>query len=275
MTYHRRVPPRDRTRRRIVPTQARARASVDAILTATEQLLRERGYARLTTNHIAARAGVNVALVYRYFAGKEAIVGALIDRVADATVSALQATLAAHARSPLPVAVRAIVDVLVGTPSVPALHRELTEHVDAAHRRVVVRDIRAAAAARFRELLVARRAELRPDADLDALLFVLEPAIEAATNAAAFYRPADLSLDRAVTALCDVITRALLPVEDRPDRGASRPRDRAETATRPPPRRRQDRRRARPLLARSARRDGGRGRARGGRVRTVRRRRRP
>ena len=32
---------------------------------------------------IGALAGVNVALVYRYFAGKEAIVGALIERHAD------------------------------------------------------------------------------------------------------------------------------------------------------------------------------------------------
>src|SRR5882672_7357951 len=175
------MPPRDRTKRRIVPTQERAHASIDAILTAAELLLREQGFARLTTNRIAARAGVNVALVYRYFAGKEAILGALIERVAKATYDATQKTLDDHARSPFPIAVRALLDALVSTPSAPALHRELVEHVAIAKRRELVGELRERVAVLFSEFLAARSAEQRTLPDPEATLFIMQHAIEAAT----------------------------------------------------------------------------------------------
>ncbi len=62
------------------PRQARAQASVDAIVEAAAHLLRERGWAALTTNHIAARAGVSIGTLYQFFPGKEAIVAALAER---------------------------------------------------------------------------------------------------------------------------------------------------------------------------------------------------
>ena len=43
------------------PKQGRSRATVEAILEATAQILVERGYVKTTTNHIAKRAGVSVA----------------------------------------------------------------------------------------------------------------------------------------------------------------------------------------------------------------------
>src|SRR3954467_10150614 len=107
------MPPRDRTKRRIIPTQRRAQVRADAILTAAEQLLREQGFARMTTNRIAQRAGVNVSLVYRYFAGKEAIVGALIERFAEQTLDAARAVLIEQAGVPLASGVRALLSVLV------------------------------------------------------------------------------------------------------------------------------------------------------------------
>src|SRR5262245_64528603 len=111
------MPPRDRTRRRVIPRQQRAQASAEAILSAAELLLREQGFARMTTNRIAARAGVNVALVYRYFAGKEAIVGALIERFSRQTHDQFAKVLVQHARSPLPVAFRALLTSLIETPN--------------------------------------------------------------------------------------------------------------------------------------------------------------
>ena len=64
------MPPRDRTRRRRQPTQARAHDTVEAILVAAARVLEQEGYSRATTNRIADVAGVNIALLYRYFAGK-------------------------------------------------------------------------------------------------------------------------------------------------------------------------------------------------------------
>jgi len=67
------VPRRKRLTLRKSPTQARAKASVDAIVEAAAYILRKDGWARLTTNRVAARAGVNIASLYQYFPNKEAI----------------------------------------------------------------------------------------------------------------------------------------------------------------------------------------------------------
>jgi AcrR family transcriptional regulator len=186
-------------------------ASVDAILEAAELLLGERGFARTNTNHIAARAGVNVSLVYRYFAGKEAIVGALIERAAQRTYDAARAAITGHEGASLRVILPALLEAFVDTPGLDAaLHRELVEHVDISDRREHVHALRARLSAAFRELLRAHAAELRPDADLEALGFVLEHALEAATHAVAFYRPRSLSRRRAMNALAELVERALL-----------------------------------------------------------------
>src|SRR5215471_3223116 len=62
---------------RKTPRQERSLATVEAILEATADILVRDGYAKLTTNRIADRAGVNIASLYQYFPGKEAIVAEL------------------------------------------------------------------------------------------------------------------------------------------------------------------------------------------------------
>ncbi len=66
------------------PKQARAQATVDAILAATFQILESEGEARLTTNRIAERAGVSIGTLYQYFSDKEAILAAMGERQAEA-----------------------------------------------------------------------------------------------------------------------------------------------------------------------------------------------
>lgn len=210
------MPPRDRSKRRTIPRQERARASVDAILEAAEMLLAEEGFARATTNRIAERAGVNVALVYRYFAGKEAIMGALIERIAEATHDAVKSALEVNAGAPLPVAVRAMLDALVHTPADATVHRELVEHLDVTKRRRFVLDVRARTEALFARFLDERAGELRALDDREAVLFVLHHAIEGATHAAAFYRPDGVRGDAVLDAITELVTRMLLPAPSRP-----------------------------------------------------------
>lgn len=62
---------------RKAPRQGRARATVEAILTAAEQLTRERGIEEWTTNHVAERAGASIGSLYQYFPSKESLVTAL------------------------------------------------------------------------------------------------------------------------------------------------------------------------------------------------------
>jgi AcrR family transcriptional regulator len=59
------------------PKQARAQATVQAIIEASAQILLQDGLGGLNTNVVAERAGVSIGSVYEYFPGKEAIVAAV------------------------------------------------------------------------------------------------------------------------------------------------------------------------------------------------------
>ena len=66
---------------RKLPSQRRSRETFEALVEACAGLLAERGYARTTTNHVAERAGVNIASLYEYFPGKDAIVAQVAERL--------------------------------------------------------------------------------------------------------------------------------------------------------------------------------------------------
>ncbi len=105
---------------RKIPTQARSRRTVEFILDAAAYILAERGLAGFTTNHIAERAGVNIASLYQYFPDKAAILDALQARhvgkpaqvgdgawrrlhgmpLADLLFRLVDAALAEHAENP-------------------------------------------------------------------------------------------------------------------------------------------------------------------------------
>ncbi|HLK25692.1 MAG TPA: helix-turn-helix domain-containing protein [Caulobacteraceae bacterium] len=68
------------------PKQARAKATVAAILEAAAQILERRGADGLTTNGVAERAGVSIGTLYQYFPDKHAILIAAAKReLAEAT----------------------------------------------------------------------------------------------------------------------------------------------------------------------------------------------
>lgn len=68
---------------RKTPTQDRARRTVDAMLEATAQVLVAEGYHKTTTNKVAERAGTSIGTLYEYFPSKEALVTAVIERLAE------------------------------------------------------------------------------------------------------------------------------------------------------------------------------------------------
>jgi AcrR family transcriptional regulator len=68
------------TELRKAPAQERAAATFDAILDGAAHILREGGASALSTNKIAARAGVSIGSLYQYFPNKQAIARALIER---------------------------------------------------------------------------------------------------------------------------------------------------------------------------------------------------
>lgn len=76
---------------RKLPSQRRSRETFEAVVQACTLLLPERGYAGTTTNHIARRAGVNIASLYEYFPGKDAIVAQVAQRLVDRVLARLAA----------------------------------------------------------------------------------------------------------------------------------------------------------------------------------------
>lgn len=68
---------------RRVPRQERSRILVDCIRIAASEILEKDGPAALTTNNIAARAGVSIGSLYQYFANKEEILEEVFREQAD------------------------------------------------------------------------------------------------------------------------------------------------------------------------------------------------
>lgn len=64
------------------PKQQRSREMVERLLDATAATLVARGFDYTTTNHIAEQAGVSIGSLYQYFPDKEALIAALLDRIA-------------------------------------------------------------------------------------------------------------------------------------------------------------------------------------------------
>lgn len=65
------------------PTQARSKATFQAILEAAAQVLRAEGLGGTTTARIAERAGVSIGTLYQYFPNKEAIYGELCEDLVE------------------------------------------------------------------------------------------------------------------------------------------------------------------------------------------------
>ena len=71
------------------PKQKRSRQMVDALIEATAQTIIDKGLDAVTTHHIADAAGVSVGSLYQYFDGKEMLIEALMDKLANDIASLL------------------------------------------------------------------------------------------------------------------------------------------------------------------------------------------
>lgn len=69
---------------RAKPSQTRARATFETVLSTAGELLAEVGFERLTTNLVCERAGMTPPALYRYFPNKYAILSELSRRLMDA-----------------------------------------------------------------------------------------------------------------------------------------------------------------------------------------------
>ena len=100
---------------RKLPAQKRSQVTFDAVVEACGALLPRLGYAGTTTNHIAERAGVNIASLYEYFPGKDAIVAQVAERMVQRVLQRLGRDSAAILAAPEEDAVRLWIDLIYDT----------------------------------------------------------------------------------------------------------------------------------------------------------------
>jgi AcrR family transcriptional regulator len=112
--------------RRRVPQQQRSRGRVERVLEAADRLVVSGGVEPLNTRMIAKAAGIPVASLYQYFAGKEAILLALAERDLEAMNEQMAADLATLStltvRAMAETVVRAMVTVYRRRPSLVMIY---------------------------------------------------------------------------------------------------------------------------------------------------------
>lgn len=198
-----------RTAPRKRPRQARSKATVDSILEATSRVLVKHGFDRLSTNAVAAAAGVSIGSLYQYFPNKESLVSALIDRHMEEMNAAIVAELARVATLPLAEAARCVVELTIRAHAIdPELHRVLTEQVPRVGKLARLRELDDVCHRIVASLLVARKREVAiRDPDLAA--FILVSSIESIVHRAALLYPQRLRDPRLVDETTLLVTRYL------------------------------------------------------------------
>ena len=206
------MPRKQPTRPRKAARQERSQATVDAILEAATRLFAEGGLDAVNTNQIAERAGVSIGSLYQYFPGKQAILGELIDRHAERTMTALRTKLADFERRPIPDVLREVIEILLEADTIDLnLHRVLLDTLpDAGRIEQRHGEIRQMTAV-VRAHLLERHQEELAVADLDVAAVVLVHALEAVTNAVVFEFPERLRDPALVDEITALAVRYLLP----------------------------------------------------------------
>lgn len=212
------------TEPRKAPRQERARATIEAILEATAHILVERGWARLTTNHVAERAGVSIGSVYQYFPSKDALVAALVDRHVDRITSIVAIEMARAVDQPFAEATTRIVTAIARAQLVePALNRAILEQVPRVGRLGRIRAVDADFEALLRAALDARAREISVQ-DTRLCAFMIVQATKWLTMAALATHPEYVEGDRLAKELARMFVRYATASGDEPRRRASRAR---------------------------------------------------
>jgi AcrR family transcriptional regulator len=192
------------------PRQTRAKATVDAIVEATTQVLLEDGYDGFTTARAAERAGVSIGSLYQYFPNKAALASAVIERCCDHFVVAFEAALTERPRATLADCVRAIVDVtLVSHHLTPALHKlvlDLAPHIGVEEK---VERVSRTAAEAIASALREHRDEIADGVDIATAAVVVETSLEALAHRAVLRHPAHLQGDTLVAEATRLVTSYL------------------------------------------------------------------
>lgn len=175
---------------RKLPRQERSKATVEAIMAATAQVLVEHGYEGATTARVAERAGVSIGSLYQYFPNKESLVASLIERHADEIVQVMRAALSGPDQLSLVDGLGAIVAAGAKAHRIsPALHKILYEQVPRVGQLAKAMDTHRKVTMIIEGFLRARADDLPQGSDPKTMAIVVETALEALTHRAVVDRP--------------------------------------------------------------------------------------
>ncbi|HEV8550822.1 MAG TPA: TetR/AcrR family transcriptional regulator [Polyangiaceae bacterium] len=197
---------------RKLPRQARAQATVGAILEATVQILDREGLDAATMARIAEVAGVSVGSIYQYFPHRDAILHALQDREFERALKLIQELLADGNLTQTPE--QTVTTVVRGLAllyrSCPGLHRVLAIEglrVTKADR-VHAFDLRVIEI--VRHFLRATSAPTRAKS-IDAAAFVVFQSVRATMLAWMLERPPGLDEETLIREVVDLVLCYLVP----------------------------------------------------------------
>jgi len=178
-----------RARPRKQPKQERSREMVETILAAAARVFVREGYARATTNRIAAAAGISVGSLYQYFPGKDAIAVALLRRHRARIIETVAKHLADIDEASLEARIRELFEAMIEAHGLdPGLHRVLIENV----LRTSARAEMIGFEDRVEEVIVEKLKSAAEDIqarDLELAAFILVRTVMAITHAAVVDRP--------------------------------------------------------------------------------------
>ncbi len=183
---------------------------VATILEAAARVLVAEGYARATTNRVAAAAGISVGSLYQYFPGKDALIVALLKRHRSQMMATVGKHLEAFQDRPLGSAVPALIRAVLDAHGInPKLHRVMLEQVLHSEARSEVAGFEPRLEAIVKEALLPHKAKLRVES-VGLASFILVQLITAVARAAVVDRPEQATDPRLVDELSDVVLRYLV-----------------------------------------------------------------
>ncbi|BCH20386.1 TetR/AcrR family transcriptional regulator [Mesorhizobium sp. L-8-3] len=183
---------------RKIPRQARACATVEAIIVATAQLLTEQGFETLTTARAAERAGVSVGSLYQYFPNKQALAAAVVDHYGEKFATTFVRAIEEGSRGTLRESVGAMIHAaLVSHPHGPELHRTLIEVARRVARDEKNAEISSRIARTIEKILAGHREEIAPDLDLADAAALVETVLETVAHRAVEGHPVSIAGDMA------------------------------------------------------------------------------
>lgn len=183
---------------RKLPKQARSKVTVDAMLTATAQVLTLEGYDRTTTARIAERAGVSVGSLYQYFPNKDALIAALIAHHADLQSRSFAAIVdrVIDEDVPPPQSLVMLVDGLIGRERLDtSLHHLLNQYVPLVKQTTLVTESVGKICAALERYLRHNKKLLKVE-DIPLAARVMETALEALVHRSVGQEKEDFLLDR-------------------------------------------------------------------------------